>query len=746
MSLNVVEVDIAFADRSPNGKRRTMKLAFRPRILLVILAGIWLAISGATAMAAGNLVVNGEFERAGDPPPGWSREGATASKGTVRVADGLLELAPNESNTPSAKPLGLGQVIDASSMAGRTLAVSARLGLHAPATGAVVGLHALRADGSQIGMVHLRRSRAGDVAETKTGTLKIPPGEKPKLLILFAVAEGLGGRAQFDAITVTTDAGPAAGGNGRPVVRGGTVKRGRGPAYPAQVKVDAAARGRAIPRGLYGVNIEWWRNANGLWDARGDRLDPGALKLSKALRTTLIRFPGGFLGDAYDWRRATGRRRDRPALVADPGSGEKGVPNFGTDELLQFAGAIGADLMLSANMGTGTAKMAADWVRYMKAQGLRNPGGPRVLWWELGNELYHKGDASGVSLAPRAYAEKLRAFAREMRAADPSVRLGAIGMENYPAFQFNSYPDWNEIVLKRTGGDIDFFALHNGYAPVVFDNRTNPRDVYRALWAAPLMVAENLRTVGKQIRQYTPRDRAEHIRIAVTEWAPLFHILPSSVWIDHSKTLGSALYVADVLRVFIQDDRVAAATFFKLNEASFLGLFAARRGKWIPNASYYAFQLYAEHFGTTVVASRAEAPTYDSVKAGIVPAMKRVPLLESVASLSADANRLYVMLINKSFDRSADVALAIDGFDADSGIAHLLTGASPDSNTGTELPKVPGISWARQANVDETARHFDRGAPSEVSYTSTPLPGVGKSVAYRLPPHSVVCLELRRGR
>lgn len=413
---------------------------------------------------------------------------------------------------------------------------------------------------------------------------------------------------------------------------------------------------------------------------------------------------------------------------------------------MQFAGAVGADLMLQANLGTGTAKMAADWVRYMNDQLRRNPNGPRVLWWEMGNELYHKGDASGGSLSPEAYADKLRAFAREMRAVDPTIRLGAIGMENYPTFPFNSYRDWNETVLKRAGGDIDFFAVHNAYAPVGPDDRANPLDVYRALWAAPLMVADNLRTVSEQIRRFAPSDRADRIRIAVTEWAPLFQVVPSSAWIDHSKTLGSALYVADVLRVFIQSDRVEVANFFKLNEPSFLGLIAARQGQWAPNASYYAFQLYTEHFGSTVVASRTEAPTYDSVKAGIVPAMKKVPLLESVASVSADGSRVFVMLINKSVDQPADVALNIGGSDVASGIAHLLTGASPDSNTGTELPKVPGIKWARQVNVDEKTRSFDRGAPSEVTYASSPLPRVGKAFTYRVPPHSVVSLELQLKR
>jgi hypothetical protein len=59
---------------------------------------------------------------------------------------------------------------------------------------------------------------------------------------------------------------------------------------------------------------------------------------------------------------------------------------------------------------------------------------------------------------------------------------------------------------------------------------------------------------------------------------------------------------------------------------------------------------------------------------------------------------------------------------------------------------VPGIRWARQANVDERARHLDRGAPHEVSFTSAPLAATGRPISYSVPPHSVASLELRRRR
>ncbi len=698
--------------------------------LLFAMAALCL-VTAAPAAGAG-LVANGDFSRAGDPPAGWSRDPDVARKGRVRVSAGVLELAPNAANhTPSAKPLGLGQAIDASGLGGRTLLLSARLGLVAPARAAIVGLHALRGDGSEIGHARLSRTQAGPGLEEASDSLVLPAGERPARLILYAVVEGLGGAARFADIRVEPAPAPARAAD-------------EGPAYAARVSVDAAARGRHIPRDLYGVNVEWWRNANGLWDERRDALDPGALELAKALKPSLIRFPGGFLGDFYDWRAAVEPRRDRAPQPESPRGGAKLPPNFGTQELAGFAHAVGADLMLSVNLGTGTAALAADWVRFLQEARRRDARVPPVRYWEMGNELYHKGDASGASLAPRDYVARLRAFAREMRAVDPAIRLGAIGLENYPTFPFNSYRDWNETVLRGAGDEIDFLAVHNAYAPVGVKDDADPREVYPALWAAPLMVAENLRTVGAQIRRWAPASRAPRIGIAVTEWAPLFHVSPASAWVDHAKTLGSAVYVADVLRVFAQDERVQAANFFKLNEPSFLGLLGARHGQWTPNATYYAFELYTRHFGETLVGASARSPTYDSARVGIVPPMKGVPLLETVASLSGDGRTLFVMLINKSLDRRADVAVDLAGFEADGGTAHLLTGASPDSNTGTELPRVPGLRWGKQANLDPRRLDFDRGSPQAIAFTSRPLEASGRTLAYGLPAHSVACLELRR--
>lgn len=699
-----------------------------PTALVALVAAL-----AATAALAQNLVVNGDFARGGEPPAGWALDAQAASKGSVQVRNGVLELRPNRANTPSQRPLGLGQVIDATGLQGATLELRGRLGAQDGA-GAVLGVHALRADGSEIAKVHLRRSAPGE--DVASGTLAIPQKASPKRLILIVVAEGTGGVARFSGVTLARSAAPDA-------QAAAPASPGAGAAFQARVKVDVAKRLRTIPRDLYGVNIEWWRNANGLWDTARDGPDPELVRLTRELRPSLIRFPGGFLGDTYDWRTGVGPRSGRKPQTTMPATGEKAVPLFGTDEVMRFAREVGADLLLTANVGTGTAALAADWVRYVKDARQADPSLPQVRYWELGNELYHKGDASGGALAPRAYADKALAFASAMRAVEPGVALGAIGLENYPAFPFNSHPDWTEVVIRRTSPEIAHYAIHNGYAPVAPDDRAPPLDVYRALWAAPRMVADNLRRTAEAVRRYAAPGRAERIRLSVTEWAPLFHVTPSSAWIDHPKTLGSAVYVADLLRVFIQEPAVGSATFFKLHEPSFLGLIGKRQGAWVPNATYHAFRLYTRHFGSELVEASGASPTYDSVQAGIVPAMKGVPLVESVASVAADGGTLYVMLVNKSADAPADVAVDVTGGAVRAGVAHLLTGASPDANSGAELPNVPGLRWGAQVNVDAQARHFDRGAPSAIAFTSTPLRLAGPAgVVYRLPPHSVASLEL----
>lgn len=508
----------------------------------------------------------------------------------------------------------------------------------------------------------------------------------------------------------------------------------------AEVRIDTKQVLRRIPRGLFGMNIEVIRDANGLWDPAQQRLDPTIVALARDLRLGPIRFPGGVWSDTYDWRNGVGPRGTRRPTPTHPGASETIAHGFGTDEALQFAAAADSTLLITVNAANNNARLAADWVRYVNGQGGTSPHGPRVGIWQVGNELYMQGDASGGHLSPDAYASRFLAYADAMKAADPTIRVAAIGLRNRGRYQLNRYDNWNEVLLRRAGAAIDLLTVHNGYAPVVGDDgRLDAAEVYSAMWAAPQNVAANLAETWQEVQRFAPA-HAGRIRLGITEWGPLFAINPASPWLDHSKTLGSAIHVAAALRVYAMTPQLDLANFFKLNDILYMGLIGRRDGNWAPTAPYMAFRMVSRDMQPGLLAAAVDVPAYASRAIGFIDAVGRVPYLDVLATLSDDRRTLTVLLINKSLTRPVAARVGLGGA---RGAARLvietLTGASADSHTGTELPRIPGINWAAPKRVGPQAR-IDRGGPDEVRLerrTATP----GAEVQVSVPPHSLQLLR-----
>jgi alpha-N-arabinofuranosidase len=422
------------------------------------------------------------------------------------------------------------------------------------------------------------------------------------------------------------------------------------------------------------------------------------------------------------------------------GSTESGRINFGTDEALQFAQSIGGELMITVNVGTGTPAEAADWVRYVNAQGLR------VRFWEVGNEVYIQGGPpqSVVAMDAVTYASRFLQFARAMRAVDPNIKIGAIGGQNRGAYNIVSDPNWDQILLQTAGSEIDFLSVHNAYAPVNVSDSDDFRDVYGALLAAPALIADNLHTVASQIAAYAP-SRVSQIAIAVTEWGPLFQMNTGGRFAQHTRTLGSALFAADTLKALIESPATQIANFNVLNDLSIMCWLCSEGGiyppVWTPTAESQAFQMFHQHFGTQLVSSAVAGPQYSNLAIGFVPATSGVQYLDVVSSLSADGRSLYLIGINKHFDNSIAASVSIRGFTPSaSAVSWTLNGAGIDSNTGTAPLQAPGVYWAPQAE-DPQNPQFYNGAPGQVAVAAG-LVNAGPDFIYIFPPHSVTALQL----
>ena len=206
-------------------------------------------------------------------------------------------------------------------------------------------------------------------------------------------------------------------------------------------------------------------------------------------------------------------------------------------------------------------------------------------------------------------------------------------------------------------------------------------------------IEKNLQDLTAQLKRY--EKSGQDIRLAVTEWGPFFHILPSNPWVDHIKTLGSALFVGNVLNVFMRSPKLDIANFFKLTDHGFMGWIGNKGSHFAPTAPYLVFQLYRERFGSELVMVEVACPSYKSPSIGVVEQIAKVPYLDVVAS--RDGNKICIMVVNKHMSKSIDATLEFKHLKKfSSGTVKVLTGTAIDAHTGTELPKIKGLQWAKQ--------------------------------------------------
>jgi alpha-N-arabinofuranosidase len=496
-----------------------------------------------------------------------------------------------------------------------------------------------------------------------------------------------------------------------------------------EIRVTSASEIRRIPATLFGSNTEWVWNGNLLWDPSNDRPDPRYLDLVRTVKPSLLRFPGGTFSDFYDWHNGMGPRANRPMSQAMPG-GLVSENNFGTREALEFARQANAKLLITVNAGTGTAQLAADWVRYVN----KESNGPRVDYWEIGNELY----IQPAQLAPETYAARFIEYANAMKAVDPNIKVGAI-LNEYLGATTNT--EWNNVVLEKAAPYIDFVAVHCAYAPVVgYYDAGDVRTVYTAMLAAPSLIQQSLNSLASRVDNAMPLAKKGQVNIAVTEWGAFYHSDLNSPWYDHIKTLGSGLYTASTLMSFVRTPRTEIANHFKLADPLYSGVIGVRDGQPAPTPSFYAMQLFTQHLGVSLINSTTASPAFDAAKVGFVPATTAVPYLDAVVTLSADRKKCYVTAVNKHFDAPMDVTIDLNSLVPNgSATAWTLAGTGIDANTGTRMPD--GFSWTRQIEAWPNPR-FYLGSDSEVQLRSAAVAVPSSRFTYRFPAASVTALEI----
>ncbi|MGA3040842.1 MAG: alpha-L-arabinofuranosidase C-terminal domain-containing protein [Bryobacteraceae bacterium] len=206
---------------------------------------------------------------------------------------------------------------------------------------------------------------------------------------------------------------------------------------------------------------------------------PDVVDAIKALKPGVIRF-GGTSIEGLEWDRTIGDWDARAPFTTYWGGLE---PNFvGLDEFTQLCRAVGAEPLICVRWTGKQPADAAAEVEYMNGGSQTRWGGLRarnghpqpyaVKYWQIGNEV-----------GGQDYERSIAAFARAMRAADPSIKL----MSSYP----------RQGVLAGAEGQLDYLCPHHYEMGDLTE------------------VVREFESLRERIRL---QGQGREVRIAVTEW------------------------------------------------------------------------------------------------------------------------------------------------------------------------------------------------------------------------------------
>lgn len=265
------------------------------------------------------------------------------------------------------------------------------------------------------------------------------------------------------------------------------------------------------------------------------------------------------------------------------------------DKAVAYARAIGAEPLLQVpriadtSGNPSTPDTAAQMVRYANVTKQY-----AVKYWSVGNEpdLY---DTSGSpannnqpafpGYMPADFCTAERAYVTAMKAVDPTIVI--VGPDL--AYKYQAGYDWLTPILKGCGDLFDVISIHR-----------YPFEAKQAALAAAKKDPAAFRSVVASVRAIMQANGQGAKPLALTEMNVAYDA--TTCVLDASPgTVGSALWLADSLGAAIDLGLWTSAVWNISDDPSWtLGLIGPTPVH-TPRPEYYAYLLFAQHFGPTVL-------------------------------------------------------------------------------------------------------------------------------------------------
>jgi alpha-N-arabinofuranosidase len=457
----------------------------------------------------------------------------------------------------------------------------------------------------------------------------------------------------------------------------------------SDIKIDRSKVIGKINPYIYGHFIEHLERCiyDGIWTKDGKELRQDTFELIKALKPSIIRYPGGNFASGYHWQDGIGPKEQRPkrfdAAWQAPESNQ-----VGTDEYMDFVRKLGCNPLLVVNDGSGTAEEAAHWVAYCNqpasgewgkiraANGHTDPHNVNI--WGVGNEVWGAWQIGTTSA--EEYAKRLIKFSKAMRKEDPTIKIVAVGNTPLTDDPYEPATKWNEIVLSQASEYFNYLSWHI-YQPdqTAWQAEPEVEKLHQIVSGAPLDVEEIIHRVDRQILKYAKK---KPILQAVDEWN-LWLTPPENAKSMHGLmyNMRDALYCAGMLNVFHrQCNSLEMTNIAQL--VNVLPLIITTPEIAYTTAMYFPFLMYTRmlEFALHV---ETQSPEFESdAMGGNIAAKKKVPYLDVTATMNSDQTKLVLGLINRHPYRRMKIQILADGWSRlDSVSSLVLTGNPLDANT-----------------------------------------------------------------
>ncbi len=325
--------------------------------------------------------------------------------------------------------------------------------------------------------------------------------------------------------------------------------------------------------------------------------------------------------------------------------------------------------------------------------------------WEIGNEVYVSiwGAGGKAFASPTDYADHVIAVSRAIKEVQPEARVGISIKPDHIA--------WGNRLLAETAGHYDFVCPH------FYDfSKAHQADFEDVVVAANHARLDEALRLNALLRAYNP-DR--QVSIYDTEWGLHSYAADGGkAWAEprNANILGT-LYRAVRMLYYAREDVVEGAAGWNLFSMShnpgFL-LIASDKPEQ-RSMLYWLYHHFSRHIGDHVVAISGQAPYHPDPRDAAAPGFPLTPVL---ATLSADSSRLFVMVVNGSWEQSVPARLRLTGF-------------------------TPRACKAVVLRHDDLAAH-PLLAHDEEFVGTIPVTITGETLSFDLPSHSIIFLTLTK--